>query len=545
MNKIRILIFTFSFSILSMNTAFAEIQEKALLKSIKDGQIELLIKFLDEGVDINATYGKENYTLLNYAIRNQNANAVKLLISRGADMDTSSKGKTPLINAVIKNNLMIMHYLIKGGANLDATIKKGNTALIIASKGGKLECIKMLVENGANVEWKNSNGLTALDFANMANYPIVAKYLVQIIEMRNYYIGLPNYTDGPHLEWKNDSTILMFYMTYDTTVDYFIKKEDYIIVNTDTTIIHGFAGDSLHYTVIRNLKDDPDSYNGVNKILAIGDIHGHYSALVEYLKRNNIIDNNLDWTWGDGHIVLLGDVFDRGNEVTESLWFIYKLDLMARLHGGRVHLLLGNHEVMVMMNDTRYLNRKYELFSNYFLRDYADFFSANSILGNWLRNRNAIIKINDCIFSHAGISPAILDRKLSINTINQMLREFLSSKPDTPNNNAEITSLLLNTQGPLWYRGYVLDGMGAELVNQKQVNAILKFYEAQKMIIAHTEVHEMQAMYQGKVIAIDVPIRTDTILPEALLIKNGKFFRLTINKKKVPCNFEITIGKED
>ena len=138
-----------------------------------------------------------------------------------------------------------------------------------------------------------------------------------------------------------------------------------------------------------------------------------------------------------------------------------------------------------------------------------------------------------------------MERKLSINTINHVIREFLSDEPDAPNKNAQITTLLLNTQGPLWYRGYVLDGMGTELVNQKQVNAILKFYEAQKMIIAHTEVSEMQAMYQGKVIAIDVPIRTDTILPEALLIKNGRFYRLTINQEKINCNFEITIGKED
>lgn len=540
-----IIILTFCLSIFSMSNIFAEIPEKDVLKSIKEGDTDVLTKFLDEGANINMSYGKDKITLLNYAIKSENLHAVKLLILRGADPNIQSKGKTPLVMAVTKKNLMILHELIESGADLDATVKKGNTALIYAAKSGKMGCVRMLVENGADVEWKNNNGLTALDFANMANLVSIAEYLVKIIEMRHYYKGLPNYTDGPHMEWQDDSTLKMFYMTYDTSLNYPIKKGSFFIVTKDTFRLQGFNGDSGQYTVIKEMEPDLAIYENVSKILAIGDIHGHHKALVAYLQNNEIIDENLNWTWGDGHIVMLGDVFDRGNEVTESLWLIYELDLKARMHGGRVHMLLGNHEVMVMLNDTRYLNRKYELFSKYFLRDYADFYGLSSVLGHWLRTRNTIIKINDCIFSHAGISPFVLDKQLSIDSINFLISDFLHNDPQAPNKNAGLTQLLINNEGPLWYRGYVMDGMGSEKISQNQVNSILKYYKANRMIIAHTEVKSMQSFYDGKVIAIDIPIRTKSTLSEALLIEEGNYFRLTSDREKLQCNYGLSIGHEE
>lgn len=520
-------------------TVSAQVTEKAALKAIDDGRTAVLNRFIQQGADINAQYDNGRNTLLNYAVREGNLAAVKLLINSGADPDRASKDRTPLINAVLKNEVMILHYLINHGANLDTSARKGNTALMYAAKNGRLDCVRMLIEHGANAMKKNDKGSTALDFANMADHPEVAEYLVKIIEMRNYYSDLPYYTDGPHIEWVNDTLLKMFYMVYDTTIHFPVKTERYFSMTSDTMQIHGFAGDESVYTITSNLTPDKTEYTGVDKILAIGDIHGHFSALSQYLKNNHVVDDDLNWIWGNGHVVFLGDVFDRGNEVTESLWFIYQLDMEARRHGGRVHMLLGNHEVMVMVNDTRYLNRKYELFSNYFTRDYADFFSMNSILGEWLRTRNTIIKIDDNIFSHAGISPAVLGQRLQLKDINMMLRDYLAVDPTTPMVNASLTSLILNAEGPLWYRGYILDGLGSKGIKQKQVDHILKYYQADKMVIAHTEVKHTTSLYDGKVIAIDVSIRMENSVPEALLISDGEYYRLTSEGKKISCILDM------
>lgn len=534
------------FSGIFAGQVFSQISDKEVLNAIKYNQNQTLIDFLEQGADTDRQYDKGRYTLLIYAIKQDNTGAVKILLEHGANPDLPSKLKTPLAYAVLNNQPAAIHLLIVNGARLDTAVKNGKTALMFASKAGRMDCVKMLIENGADAQLKSDSGLTALDYANMANYPEVAAYLVKILEMRNYYSGLPDYTDGPHMEWVNDTLLRMFYMIYDMQKGYPLKKEKYIHALSDTLKINGFAYDTAEYAITRKINHDPTVYKNVDKVLAIGDIHGHYNALVKYLLNNHVIDANHNWIWGTGHVVFLGDVFDRGNEVTESLWFIYQLDQKARKQGGRVHMLLGNHEVMVMLNDTRYLNRKYEVFSNYFMRDPADYYGMHTILGNWLRTRNAIIKINDCIFSHAGISPTVLKRRIDLENINEIIREYLSVNPETPMNDAGLTNLLLNAKGPLWYRGYILNDFGGnKSITEKQVTSILNYYQVSKIIIAHTEVKRMISLFGGKVIAIDVPIRTDEVVPEALLIEEGKFYRLTALGEKSACIFEVNDAKAE
>lgn len=517
----------------------ASIPEKEVLKSIRKGEVAKLEAFIADGANINGVYNKGKTTLLNYAIRQQNHPATQWLIAHGANVNMASKEKTPLMYALMTRDEMMLHYLIDAGASLDATLNDGNTALIYAAKNGHLNGLRILVENGANVEWKNEKGFTALDYANRANFPEIAQYLVSITEMRHYYSDLSHYTDGPHIEWMDDTTIRMFYMVYDTIVSYPIKKEKYIKARNDTLRVSGFAGDTKKYTILKKMETQASEFEGVSKVLAIGDTHGHYSALTEFLKINQVVDEELNWIWGDGHLVFLGDVFDRGNEVTESLWFIYQLDMQAQRQGGRVHMLLGNHEVMIMINDTRYINRKYEVLSNYFMRDYADFFGLNSGLGQWLRSRNTLVKINGNLFSHAGISPALLNRQLSIEQINQLLRDYLAEDPETPSADAELINLVINADGPLWYRGFVLDDFGKSDLTENCVSSILDFYKLNKMIIAHTEVKNMTSFYGGKVIVIDIPIRNEQAISQALLIKDGHFFKMTNKREQIPCAFMV------
>lgn len=515
-------IFYMLIAILVAGTSYGVTTEKEAMQAVKSDNIELVMQFLDEGNDIDGIYGREKSTLLNYSIKTESIGIFDRLLELGADPARISNGKTPIMSAAQNKQPLMLRQLIRYGADIDQVGKKGNTAIIMATKSGKMTCIKLLVENGANVELKNDAGMTPLDYANNSNYPEVAEYLVKIIEMRHYYNNLPFYFDGPHIEWQNDSLIRMFYMVYDTIKKFPLLKDDFFSINSDTVVIQGFAGDTSQYTITREKAPDPVIYEDVSRVLAIGDIHGHYHALKQYFLNNKIIDNEMNWIWGDGHVILLGDVFDRGSEVTESLWLIYQLDIKARKQGGRVHMLLGNHEVMIITNDTRYLNKKYEVFSNYFLRDYAGFFDINSELGHWLRDRNTIIKINGVIYSHAGISPKMLKRKMSLEDINENLRAYLHD-PKMPTKGTS-TYLVTRTEGPLWYRGYITDFDNNMLITQEEVDKILDFYQAELLVIAHTENNTITCLFDNKVIAIDVPIRNREFIPEGLLIESGKFY---------------------
>ena len=75
-------------------------------------------------------------------------------------------------------------------------------------------------------------------------------------------------------------------------------------------------------------------------------IEGNYYSFVNLLIGNKITDNNLNWIYGTGQLVLNGDMVDRGEYVTQVLWLIYKLEQEASAAGGHVHFILGNHEAM-------------------------------------------------------------------------------------------------------------------------------------------------------------------------------------------------------
>ena len=98
-----------------------------------------------------------------------------------------------------------------------------------------------------------------------------------------------------------------------------------------------------------------------DKILVMSDPHGDLDCAVSLLRGGGVIDNNYRWTYGRNRLVVIGDVMDRGNDATQILWLIYKLEQEAAEAGGSVHFLLGNHEPMVLMNDLRYTKEKYLL----------------------------------------------------------------------------------------------------------------------------------------------------------------------------------------
>ena len=104
---------------------------------------------------------------------------------------------------------------------------------------------------------------------------------------------------------------------------------------------------------------EPFIYNDLNKIIAISEIEGNFAVFTSFLIRNKIIDENFNWIFGNGHLVCNGVFFDRGNDVTATLWLIYKLEEEAKAQGGKIHFIIGNHEEMNLRGNTNSTHRKY------------------------------------------------------------------------------------------------------------------------------------------------------------------------------------------
>jgi len=275
-------------------------------------------------------------------------------------------------------------------------------------------------------------------------------------------------------------------------------------------------------------------YNLPEKLIAISDIEGNFNGFSSFLQINNIIDSNLNWKFGDGHLVLVGDFVDRGENVIPTLWLIYRLEREAEKEGGKVHFIIGNHEVMNMEGNFHYAKDKYKKLAVEIgnkeenRSNYKILFSNNSHLGKWLRSKNAIEKIGDYIFVHAGLSPKILPLNLEINEINQLVRNNIDRNLNRNQNDDEKVNFIMGAEGPFWYRGLRTNKKNYDKINEAQFIEILKRYNAQKIIIGHSIVDDISYDLGKRIIRIDVKHgkTKSSGKTKGLLIEEGQEFKI-------------------
>lgn len=266
------------------------------------------------------------------------------------------------------------------------------------------------------------------------------------------------------------------------------------------------------------------------KLLAISDIEGQFGALRSILIANHVIDKKYKWIFGNGHVVICGDLFDRGSYVTEELWLLYKLEQDAKANGGYFHSLLGNHDIMNLSGDLRYVQPKY--FDNAKLMglEYNNLLTVDTELGRWLRSKNIIEKIGENICVHGGVSPQVNQLQLPIETINNRSRPYYDkADTDEPYADSQVNPFFSDTTSPFWYRGYFVQPRAT----QAQVDSTLSIYNCKAIIVGHTIAPpNVAAYYQNKVIGVDVNHHAGK--HEGVIIENGAWYKInTTGKKKL------------
>jgi hypothetical protein len=195
------------------------------------------------------------------------------------------------------------------------------------------------------------------------------------------------------------------------------------------------------------------------RVVAFGDVHGAFDEFTTLLREVGVIDGNNDWSGGKSHLVSLGDLIDRGPGSRDVVELLMKLEQQAAAAGGAVHVVLGNHEVMVMTGDLRYVSRpefaafaadetaeeREALFRGWLAEQpeqlSADEASARAVfedkfppgflglqrayapdghLGRWLLEQPLLIRVNDRLYMHGGASSNIAETSLAeINETNK------------------------------------------------------------------------------------------------------------------------------
>ena len=324
-------------------------------------------------------------------------------------------------------------------------------------------------------------------------------------------------SDGPFVFWEPDGRARVVALCDGEKVERVVEAAEGFTLNVPC----------LGLPAVRIEADPPvpedAEFTGVKRFLAIGDVHGEYDAALALLRAAGVVDDEHRWAFGDGHVIFNGDVLDRGARVTESLWLIYRLEQEARKAGGRVHMVLGNHELMALGGDLRYVVAQY-LQGVVPARGmtYPQLFGPETELGRWLRTRNTIVKINGLLFAHAGVSSDVAGLDLSIDEINALVRKGFDVKGDQLKSDPTL-HLLRGVRGPLWYRGYFMAISGYETATADEIQSVLDRFGAKRVVVAHTTVEQIGPIHGGLVIAIDVPM-SDDAGAQGLLWTDGQFF---------------------
>jgi hypothetical protein len=306
----------------------------------------------------------------------------------------------------------------------------------------------------------------------------------------------------------------------------------------------------------------PYQFDTESRVVAFADVHGAYDDFTALLREVEVIDEGGDWIGGDTNLVSLGDLIDRGPGSRQVLELLMKLQQQAEAAGGAVRVVLGNHEVMVMSGDTRYVSRtEYAAFApdesgaerEALLDSYRESlpdlseeevrlrfeklyppgylglqkaYAPDGSLGQWLMTLPLVIRVNDSLYMHGGISNAIADSTLKqINEDNKHdLAEYLrlveslrgagvlsqhvgfwdrrlhlnakaeamlaadpKARPDWFNDFAALAELedafIFSPESPVWYRGSAYCHPYSESFNTER---LLKRVGATQLVIGHT-----------------------------------------------------------
>ncbi|MBQ71689.1 MAG: hypothetical protein CMJ67_02160 [Planctomycetaceae bacterium] len=350
-------------------------------------------------------------------------------------------------------------------------------------------------------------------------------------QVQLFGVGPESIQDGPHLIWKDETSATMI-----TIVDGKVIRSEH----------EGLVGKKVLSTPSRTVprlqlsgpvEPQVASWPDAERILAVSDLEGNRQTFLDFLRGNGVVDDAGTWIWGDGHLVLDGDIVDRGPEVTELLWMIRRLAREALESGGRVHYILGNHESMVMAGDLRYIHPKYRFTTDRIGITYDVLHGSQSELGRWLRSHNSVERIGPLLFVHAGYSPELDRLGLELDEINQAIRSGLGP-PAWPKDGREDlrTGLIWHSQGPHWYRGYfprhAADWGGRP--SEQEIASILQRHGAEHIVVGHTVVDDV-GWIDGRpeLIGIDVDW-SDPTEAAGLLWDGGRLFKVDAKGEKTP-----------
>lgn len=329
--------------------------------------------------------------------------------------------------------------------------------------------------------------------------------------------------DGPYILYGRDSTVQIIRVTAQGR----IEKEEFDSLPAGFGFrVESHDGKYAFDVPLHRIERPEWRDKAPKKLFVMSDPHGDLDCVVNLLQANGVIGKKFEWRYGRNHLMVIGDVFDRGPDVTQIFWLLYKLEAEAAQAGGKVSFLLGNHEPMVLSNDLRYTDSKYKVLADSLGVEYASLFSPDTELGRWLGTRNTMQVIGPDLFVHAGLGKAFYDLNPDIPFVNREMSRVLFKKNKMRKAYSPLYAFLYGSEGPIWYRGLVRTDEKYKPCAADTVQRILDRYGVKHVIVGHTIFEDISTFYGDRVIGVNVANRKNREQGRgrALLIEKGAYY---------------------
>src|SRR6478609_2247779 len=285
------------------------------------------------------------------------------------------------------------------------------------------------------------------------------------------------------------------------------------------------------------LAPDPSfQFPAVERIIAIGDVHGDVSALRAALRLAGAIDEAGKWAGKQLVVVQTGDQLDRGDDEPQIIELFARLRGEARAAGGAVHVLNGNHEVMNVQADFRYVTP--DGFHDFSAghpdglherlaervppeqRGRTAAFLPGGELARKLAQQPIAIQIGGNVFVHGGVLEQHV--RYGLGRINQEVSAWMAGPPSDP-----APPSVTNQRAPIWVRDYS-DGTPAS-DRCAELTRVLGALSAKRMVVGHTVQQQgINSACDDKVWRIDVGLsRFYGAKPSVLEIRGDQVRPLT------------------
>jgi hypothetical protein len=226
-------------------------------------------------------------------------------------------------------------------------------------------------------------------------------------------------------------------------------------------------------------------------LVAIGDLHGDLATTRKALRLSGAIDESDHWVGGTRVVVQTGDAIDRGDQDREVLDLLERLRGEAKKAGGEFIPLSGNHELMNVERDFRYVTpASFAEFSSEQGRSEA--FQPGGPYAKLLSERPILLKVGDTVFVHGGI----LSKHVAygLDRMNDEVRAWMLGE------RANVPESVMEEEGPVWTRVY-----GGPQPDCEQLARVLAALDAKRMVVGHTvQASGINAACDGRVWRIDV-----------------------------------------